>query len=67
MSKHSSNKNKGEEEVVVTDTMVSIKVNSLRLKIFSHISFMGLTYLVVIDSIFNNKGEDQINSNSMFM
>ena len=67
MSKHSSNKNKGEEEVEVTDTMVSIKVNSLRLKIFSHISFMGLTYLVVIDSIFNNKGEDQINNNSMFM
>lgn len=67
MSKHSSNKNKGEEEVEVMDTMVSIKVNSLRLKIFSHISFMGLTYLVVIDSIFNNKGEDQINSNSMFM
>ena len=67
MSKHSSNKNKGEEEVEVMDTMVSIKVNSLHLKIFSHISFMGLTYLVVIDSIFNNKGEDQINSNSMFM
>lgn len=67
MSKHSSNKNKGEEEVEVTDTMVSIKVNSLLLKIFSHISFMGLTYLVVIDSIFNNKGEDQINNNSMFM
>lgn len=67
MSKHSSNKNKGEEEVEVMDTMVSIKVNSLRLKIFSHISFMGLTYLVVIDSIFNNKGEDQINNNSMFM
>jgi hypothetical protein len=67
VSKHSSNKNKGEEEVEVMDTMVSIKVNSLRLKIFSHISFMGLTYLVVIDSIFNNKGEDQINSNSMFM
>jgi hypothetical protein len=65
VSKLLSNKNKGEEVVVMV--MDTIRETSLHLKIFSHISFMGLTYLVVIDRTFNNKDVDHIFNSRMFM